>query len=109
MGLHCRGGFILQTPVGRLLQVSQELGPPRVAIQSKTCHVQDVEQKKVAKQIIWWAVPGVLQPTPIWGKGRKFYVVLCRQVKAGGGVGCGSASPHADLGCEGSVPHAQQG
>lgn len=50
----------------------------------------------MAKQIICWAVPGVLQPTPIWGKGRKFYVVLCQQVKAGGGVGCGSASPHTE-------------
>lgn len=67
-----------------------------VAIRSKTCHVQDVEQKSGKANCLLGCAMSAAERAPVWGRGRKFYVVLCRQVSAGGGLGCQRASPPAE-------------
>lgn len=71
-------------------------GSTPVAVQSKTCHVQDAEQHKPKKWRSKWFAGLCRERTPLRGEGRTFGGGLCCRINAGGGVGCQSASPPAE-------------
>jgi len=74
------------------------------------CHARDVEQ--ITQRSGWFAgcAARAAASAPVWGKGRRFSAVVCRQVNAGGGLACQSAAlPAKGLGREGLASHVETG
>ena len=103
------GGLRVAAACGSALAGVPGAGSTLVAVQSNPA-TRETSSRSRSEADGLLGVPRAAASAPVWGKGRRFSAVVCRQVNAGGGLACQSAAlPAKGLGREGLASHVETG